>query len=290
MEQQKNLVDLLRNKTKRRAVEWAADLFFKWRYDIRVSGLENIKSVVDGLKTPFVVVSNHECFWDGLMYGLKIPLLDFAFAKEECWLKWFYRFFVPELGGIPAVRKEKLEEMAQRYPISYAKYITDDGRFRFEKYLPPGNEEQLFWDIVQIVKQCTDTTRKSMRKIECIQHLDSIALAEYVLLKGKNLLHFYQGTRKADHSLNGERYGLFNIASDLSLNHGMNIPIFPSAIWYENLNKWGSRVHISIGEPHGIMPYLKRPLESRHEMFMSDIKEEIRSLHEHAQWQPVRDG
>lgn len=278
MDSEKNIVDLLRNKKKREMVECIARWFLGKRFQIHVSGLENILDVSKCMKSPFILVSNHEGFWDGFLYGVLVPQLDFAIAKEECWLKWLYRFFVPDLGGIPTARPDKLVELKLKYPSSYSRFIDEDGRFRYKEYFPNGDSGLMVEDIKKTVKQSTEVKSKQPRSISSITDFDALVIAEYVLLKGRNLMHFYQGTRRPNHSLEGEKNGLFYIASDLIEFHNVSIPIIPSAVWYENLNKWGSHVGVAFGDPTTGRLLLNHPVDGRGRFFMDSIKSEVRYL------------
>ena len=275
MKNPENLSDLLRNPRKRAWVELLAKWYLGVRYHIHVSGQDHVQDLVEHSDRPFIVVSNHEGFWDGFIFGVLVPSLDFAIAKEEGWLNPLFRFFVQDLGGIPVARKEKLAQMQRRYPSAFEHYISNDGRFKYGVYLPGSRAGDIVWDIMNTVGTYTDISTQKPKRIGSVEDLDAVILSQYVILKGNRLLHFYQGTRMPNHSVEGIQYGLYNIASDLIEHHDLSIPILPSAIWYKDVKRWRSAVGVAFGEPLSSRLLLKRTAENRHRHFMYDVKTEI---------------
>ena len=250
-------------------------------YDIRCSGFENVESVRSSRK-PFIVAPAHDGFFDGFIIASLLPELDFALAKEECWLNPLFRYFVPDLGGIPAVRRERLDVLRKRYGKgtvfdTYDNYITAQGRFRFDRYLPADRSQEIVQDIARVVVRVDDPKTGAQRMIRGLEDIDTVVLAQYVLLQRRNLLIFPQGTRKPV-DVESVKHGLYNILHDLALFHGEVVPVIPVGLRYGMGWFYHSIVEVCFGKPCDVSSYLGPHSSKLHESFMREIMKDIRMM------------
>lgn len=277
------LEELLRDAKKRAFWEPVFRGFVNAIYDVRCVGLGNVDAVKSSGR-PFIVAPSHGCFFDGFIVGSLIPGLDFVLAKEECWLNPLYRYFIPDVGGIPAVRRGRLDVLRTRYGAgtifdTYDQYITPGRRFRFEKYLPAGRVSEILDDVKRVVGVVRDPKSGIHRGIDGLDDICLVVLAQYVLLNGRNLLLFPQGTRKRTDP-DGVEYGLYNIVRDLAVFHDKVIPVIPASISYRKGWFYQSIAMVSFGEPRDVLSYLDPQQSQPHRLFMGDLMADIRMLSE----------
>ena len=111
-----------------------------------------------------------------------------------------------------------------------------------------------------------------------MENVDSLVISQYVLLKGRKVLLFPQGTRKSSLDLKNVKFGLYNILHDLSVFHRQDIPVVPASIRYEGGLFYKSAVSVSFAPPRYVSPYLGGSFDRPHEAFMSDVAQDIRAL------------
>jgi len=272
--------DRLRSPFTRSVIQPVAEAVTHALFGFEVKGLSYVHDLLDGRGPPFVLAANHVSWFDGFILGSIVPDVEFALAKEKCWLNAFERFFVPRLGGIPVVRSWRLEEFKSVYPEEYGKYISEKGRFDFRRYVPQGFRQEILEDIGATLPN-NPSLPKTMMVSE--EDLNGLLVGQSVLRKGRNLLVFPQGTRDPTQGVNGAHHGLARILFELAEWYDEAVPVIPCSIAYDSYFPYCPRrkVTVSFGQPRTVrskMETYRRDPRAGREMFTNSVMADIKAL------------